>query len=810
MLFDIIIFVIDKLIKWIVIPAVLIYIGYLLTPLFFKYLIAPKFNAAYKYSKKDFIITEQTKLALEIQENIPKLTVDKKTGLYSISFGKVRILHEGFVGVNSNNIWYSNKKSLLPIKNQKQLVLKDSKEGNGKNKLGEYKTVALNFQLEGLKSRVQAIFQIYTKKSFMTFELSFPDGIENTSRDKFENQISSFPNFQNNSPNQNILTWRNAIFSPPERNLIGTTAPVVFYDDELNVFILSPLDGFMNALISKDKTDQIHCGIQGEVINIPKGYSQKFILYFGKEINQSMMDLGELLYKYHGTSRSDMYRNICLQKIGFWTDNGAHYYYNPIKGVGFDGTLLLIDYHFKQHDIPIGYYNLDSWWYVKKTPPKWIRTILKPIFRLTGGGLYGNIILWETDPKWFKTDLKSFHEHINTPFTAHSRRWHAKSPYLEKFEFVTYKDHAVPVNKDFWDYIMKFAKESGIEVYEQDWMKTQMNSIPQLRQEMGLAEKWLESMALAAADHDVDVFHCMSTPAMCLFSIKHQNISFTRCSNDYNARWPKAYKVPFTTQTNILLNAVGLWPHDDCFRSSNAGIVYREKYPTLKALIQILTAGLVAPSDRMDKVDRELLLKTCRDDGVLLKPDRAITANDLMFKKHAKYYICDTWTKKNDLMWRYFLILNLWPSRVKDRELRLEEVGIEDNEFVLYDYFSGDAQPFAKDKVMSINLKSMQFKYYILVPILSNGMALIGDPDKFVVCSNKQFPQVEASGNSITFEVEDVKDSSLNILIYSPKKPKSVKIENKNAKSWNYNAEKKIINIQIDFKADAIKTITIA
>lgn len=809
MLLNVLDIIIDKLIKWIVIPAILIYIGYLLVPLFFKYFIAPKFNASYKYSKKDFYIENQIKLAVSAQENVPKVSVDQTTGLYVIEFGKGRRLLEGYVGVNSNHIWYSNKESLSASKRNKKLVLKNSNEVKGNDDIGGFKSVELKFQLEGQKTEIIVLFKIYEGKPFIIFEMEFPNGLGNTSLEKLGTPITSFPNFINEGPNKNILTWRNAIFAPPERKLLPTTSPVVFYDNELNIFIVSPLDGFLNALISKDKTDQIHCGIQGEVVEIPEGYSQKFVIYFGKGINSSMMELGDLLYKYHRKPRPDKYRNICLQKVGFWTDNGAHYYYNPKRGKCYDETLLEVNEHFKQNDIPIGYYNLDSWWYVKKKPHKAILTVFRPIFRLTGGGLYGNTLRWEADPEVMKTDLKTFYQQIKVPFTAHNRRWDARSEYLKDYNFVTYENHAVPVEKDFWDHIMKFAKESGIEAYEQDWMKTQMNSIPQLRLEIGLAEKWLESMALAAADHEVDVFYCMSTPAMFLYSIKHENISFGRCSNDYNARWPKNYKVPFTTQTNILFNTVGMWPHDDCFRSSKAGIVYHEKYPVLKALIQILTAGIVAPSDRMDNVDRDVLMHTCRNDGFLLKPDRAITANDLMFTKHAKYYICDTWTIKNGLTWSYFVILNLWPRRVKDREIIFGELGVKNEDFILYDYFTKDVLLFKKSEILNIKLKNMEYKYYILAPILSNGMALIGNPEKFVSCSNKQFPMINATGNSLTFEIEDIENATVKVLVYSPTKPESVNIGGKPQESWLYNENKKVIELKIEFKKTGTKKVIV-
>jgi hydroxymethylpyrimidine pyrophosphatase-like HAD family hydrolase len=253
--------------------------------------------------------------------------------------------------------------------------------------------------------------------------------------------------------------------------------------------------------------------------------------------------------------------------LGFWTDNGAYYYYKTERGINYEDTLVIINEYFKNHNIPIQYFNFDSWWYLKHTN-KAFTTIFRPIVRLMGGGLYGNTLRWETDPEKFSTDLKTFYENrFKTPITAHNRRWDSRSPYLDKYDFITYKTHACPLKKDFWEWLMHHAQESGIIVYEQDWMKNQIHSTHQLREDVTAVERWLHSMATAAKNNEVNVFYCMQTPALLLYSIKHPNITISRCSGDYNHRWPLTYRYVHSTQTNILINAVGLNSHPDVFRS---------------------------------------------------------------------------------------------------------------------------------------------------------------------------------------------------------------------------------------------------
>lgn len=53
-----------------------------------------------------------------------------------------------------------------------------------------------------------------------------------------------------------------------------------------------------------------------------------------------------------------------------------------------------------------------------------------------------------------------------------------------------------------------------------------------------------------------------------------------------------------------------------------------EGKPALEAAIATLSAGPVAPGDRMGLEDKALILRSCRADGLLLKPSRPLTTLD--------------------------------------------------------------------------------------------------------------------------------------------------------------------------------------
>ncbi|MFX0104085.1 MAG: hypothetical protein ACFE75_01185 [Candidatus Hodarchaeota archaeon] len=800
------------LILLIIITLMLVlFLLYLLVPLIFSRFISPKFNASYVFDSKDFK-KKQNQEKILLQDITAHIKVNMSIGSYKISFGNERELIRGILKIRHNSKeYYNSNPSQI---NEKALKLLSINEIDGNDKLGTFKSINAQYRLKDEERNINTSIKQYNKQDFIIFELSIPNGLNNSSSGEFSELITSFPSFINKSPNINIFTFRNAIFCPPSRKINTTSAPVILYDNDLNSVVISPLDNFLNAVISEDKNKRISCGIQGGIKELPKGYSQKFILIFSKGINQSMQRLGDLLLKYHGSKRKSLYANVITSYIGFWTDNGAYYYYKTEKGMNYEDTMVAIKDYFEENKIPIGYYNFDSWWYLKHTN-KTFSTILKPLIRIMGGGLFGNTLRWEVDPKNFNTDLKTFHrERFKKPITAHNRRWDARSPYVEKFEFETYKNHAIPLKKEFWDWLMTHARESGIAVYEQDWMKNQIVSMPILRKIFSVQEEWLNNMATAAKENTIDIFYCMQTPGILLYSIQHSNINIARCSGDYNQRWPLSYRFIHSTQTNILFHAIGINSHPDVFRSKAMENVklsfFTERFPDFKCLYQILNAGLVAPGDKKENVNWPLLQKTCRNDGLLLKPDKALTANDLMFRKHRKYYICDTYSKFDNLTWGYILISNIWPKRVKETFVKMEDLGFKEDDYILYDYQSGDVKRIKINDIIEIGkLRKYSYKYFILCPITESGLSLIGCPDKFVTCSRKMFTKINATKDTLNFSVEDIKNTIIKILVYSENEPSSIQVDKRLLDSWNYDDSLNIIELKLNFEKDGKKHVLI-
>ncbi|CAM4841537.1 unnamed protein product [Rotaria magnacalcarata] len=63
----------------------------------------------------------------------------------------------------------------------------------------------------------------------------------------------------------------------------------------------------------------------------------------------------------------------------------------------------------------------------------------------------------------------------------------------------------------------------------------------------------------------------------------------------------------------------------------------QEILPDREILISTLSTGPVAFADGMNYIDRERIMKCCRQDGLILKPSKPLTMIDLLINDWANY-----------------------------------------------------------------------------------------------------------------------------------------------------------------------------
>ena len=559
------------------------------------------------------------------------------------------------------------------------------------------------------------------------------------------------------------FTFKIKAFSPPSDKPLPTTGPVVLFNDDLSVLMFSPLNNFMESM-QAPVGNEWWCGFSGTIGNVPAGTTHRVLIVSGTGINAVFEKWGSIIRKWHSHEIQSSHADIGLSHLGYYTDNGAYYYYNTAPDKNYHETLMAVKKDADLKNIPYGYFQIDSWWY-----PKYGNNTL--LFAFAGGA-----VLWEPIPELFPEGMAAFQNELGLPLVAHNRWYDEHSPYCDRYECVYgqgLKRPALPIDPKFWDEIMDNAVEYGVEVYEQDWLHTQMNMIPWLRSGWGNAEGWFDSMLNAADSKDLTIQICMASPEFFLQQLKHDNVTHVRCSGDYLAGAPKTYHWPKFHQISMFAYATGMWPWKDVYLSSpDQRTIRNENFPFEETLISNLSGGPVGPGDKIGTTDRELLMQTCREDGLLLKPDKPAMPIDRMFIDRKKPWITVTETTHNIGKTVYLCAFNLWPSSMREPYITFDELGLT-GDYAIFNYRTKEIILDA-DKIEFEKMPRDKGFYYVLVPVLPNGQFVIGDASKFVTASKNRFTTMKYNGTSLFLDISGAPGETVPVSIYSPYKPKRI------------------------------------
>jgi hypothetical protein len=572
----------------------------------------------------------------------------------------------------------------------------------------------------------------------------------------------------------NVLNFQIEVFVAPIRYAVPTTGPVVMYTDDFQVVVMSPLDNFMAAMQAPVKGEW-QCGFGGLIEKLPAGTVAQTIVVSGKGVNATFLKWGQVIQAWHGHKPVDPYADVTMSRLGYWTDNGSYYYYRTEPGMNYHQTLLAVKQYADEQKIPYGYFQLDSWWYPKAD------------IQEKSSHYRGGFLLWEPIPEMFPQGLPAFQKELGLPLVAHNRYCAEQSPYCARYACVPGTDPkkhgAYPTDPKFWDEIMDNAVKYGIKVYEQDWLYTNMAMVPWMRAGLHNAESWYDNMAGAAAKRGLTMQLCMASPEFFMQQLKHNNATHARVSHDYKGGlFKNFFWTPFH-KASLFAYAVGMWPFKDNFQTtpgqSPTYNLIPEGNPWEEALIASLSGGPVGPSDKIGASDRELILRSCRDDGLLLKPDRPATPIDIMFlyNKNMIWGGKRPWivtTESNHEIGRttYLAAFNLWPQRMYQPFVSFAEMGLA-GDLLVYNYRTGQAQVL-RDRVRFGHMPSDKGFYYVLAPVLNNGMAVIGETGKFITLSSKRFPAVKVENGILALEIAGVPGERVTVAVYADHEPEQI------------------------------------
>ncbi|MBW8863717.1 MAG: hypothetical protein JF609_02120 [Verrucomicrobia bacterium] len=518
-----------------------------------------------------------------------------------------------------------------------------------------------------------------------------------------------FPQWVNYPATRSHLAFGSDAFGQFSFTSFYSDSPWIFFNTNNDAFIVSAATNYMVASTVLNGAGSISCGINSAITQLPAGFTHLAILVAQNGINQSYATWGRALVALGGKVSPANDAATELNKLGYWTDNGAAYYYNTNAPLGIQNTLFAIKNEFSSKGVPLSYMQLDSWWYEKAPCNCWSST----------SGTY----LYQADPTLFPTDLIGFQQQLGLPLITHSRWIDSSSPYVGQYTMSA----KVITDPLYWIDRMAYLKNSGVTTFEQDWLSA--NGVPAINLTNG-GSAYLGNMQAAAAADGINLQYCMLQAKEYLQSSLYSNLMTIRTSYDIfgTARWREFI------YDSRLAQAMAVWPWTDEFRSAE----------TRNLLISTLSAGPVGPGDALGTVSSANLAQSVRPDGVIVKPDVPLVPTDDTYVNDAlglnAPFVSTTYTDNTNSRAVYVFAFGENSSSLTG-SFKPADFGITNSAYV-YDYFNatgavvnaGSAFKFTTAMPDNTNRGS----YYVVVPMGPSGIAFLGDTNKFVTRGKKR------------------------------------------------------------------------
>jgi len=556
--------------------------------------------------------------------------------------------------------------------------------------------------------------------------------------------------------------------------------PLLFIAPDGRTLLLAPLDHFHEQVIAvpsdhEHVDDGVRCGWHGDLAEIPAGFATELALWAADSPRHALAAWADLLLQRHGTQRPSRYVDDLLGKLSYWTDNGAVYYYRTEPACDYTTTLERVVANLHAHDIPVRALQIDSWFY----PHQHLRKVSAegaPVVPPSG------MMTWEPRADLFPDGFGALRTRAgNLPLTFHSRHFSSQSPYLERYAAWTDGDYAHPSDPALFDRLMAQAASWGAITYEQDWLVESFLGVRGLRAAPGRARAWQEALDRAAGAHGLNVQWCMATPADFMRTVTLRHVASIRTSGDYRYLFDNGLNWMWFLHTNALARALGLHPFKDVFLSHGATPQSAgEPYAEIEALLSALSTGPVAIGDQLGHADRDLIMRTCREDGVLIKPDVPIAALDRCFRANSfgtsAPLIGECYSTHPAGRWVYVASFNVCQAK-QPMTFRVDLTDLGDVQpegpVLAYDWRRRTWARVERDGSWEVTLDFQDWDFRVLCPVLPGEVAVFGDVTKYAPVGDRRVAGITTTSDGIELDVLGAPDTLVEIHGWSAASPRA-------------------------------------
>lgn len=709
---------------------------------------------------------------------------EAKTGQYWVSYQGQPWFGAGNVSVLLDRHWYRSAGTAPPEAAlfeppQGSLALEDIQSTSGHDRLGAFNSLRLSWKVPATDLRLVTAFRLYRDAPCLVFGQEFPGGFKKYASGDWTVPSVAFPHFLGSGMRSDLYSWVSEGMGAHRFgygsafSLDKTVDLLLLSDQDYNTIILSPLAHYLVATQQSAKS-QINCGIEGLVEEIPAGFKHEHIMVVGRGIGETFRQWGQALLDKAGKKIPSKYEGDTLKYPVYWDDYGAYYREHGFKEAGcktYEDIILGVAQHAKEHGLRIGAYEQDG-----------------DQMRIYQEGLF------EPRADLYPHGFKWLHEQLGAPLEAYVCWMAAGGPYRKKYPYfdtpkgkVTWSSMGdVFYSLDYWRDIAQRLASWGVILLQQDFESVYEGNAVMMAG-VDRMDRYFKNQAKAMQEKGIKMQYCMQLPRNVMESTENPAIISLQGSWDHHVPKPehrgsgapgaeltnwfeasdeKPSADPFVWGhlmfTSAFYGAVGLWPSRDTMQTMADPNAFED------VLLANLLGGEIQLGHRIGECNFALLKHTYREsDGLILKADRPIVPLDRCY--HERCGVGYTESDRDGQRWFYVLSL---PAAGYLESFRVADLGVG-GRWVVYNYDTGVASVVDATNPLKLT-REARHEYFVVAPILANGMAVIGDATKFVSMADMRIASVAVEGNSLRVGVVGSETDSPIVTGYAKEQPTAV------------------------------------
>jgi hypothetical protein len=524
--------------------------------------------------------------------------------------------------------------------------------------------------------------------------------------------------------------------------------PLLLSRDDGRTLLVAPLNAFHEQIIGLN-TGTLRCGWHGDLEAVPAGFTSD-LAFLAADGPRSALDAwGRMLLDRARTIRPGRWPDAVGSRPSYWTDNGSAYWYKTEPDLDVAGSIVAAVDDLRNNGVSIGAVQLDSWFY----PHAELRPFNTDEWEVPPTAM----VSWEERPDVLPDGIAGLRDRLgNLPLVAHIRHLSVDSAMASDAPAWRDPPYAAPSTPDAYKRWLDQCRTWGVETLEHDWLVEVFFGVRGMRAGPGRAAEWQEGIDAAARERGITLQWCMGTPADFAQTTTLTQVTSVRTSGDHGYIATAGQLWAWFCITNALAGCLGLIPFKDVFRA-DPEVAGQNGEP--EALLSALSTGPVGLGDRVGRMDPAIALRTCRSDGLLVKPHTPIAAIDESLLSGPAFNsvpLVATCTSEHEAgTWTYVVAMHANPadepvtgeihlpslpsppqSGAGFSPIRPQPEQEQVDHVIAWNWRTRSAERLSRAATISVSLGPEEWSFFVLAPILPSGLAVLGDITKFATAGD--------------------------------------------------------------------------